>query len=287
MLNSMWEVRELMHEVFPMPEAQKIPLLSNCFLLSDEIRGVPTDPFSKDYFEAVNDIHRVISARDKYDPAQHEKTPFVIEEYVKRPPIYQGDGASLARYLITFGQMMALMEARPGMRILEYGPGDGQLALHLARLGCDVTVVDIEPDYLEVIRRQAEALGVHINTVEGTFHTNPGKFDRVIYFEAFHHCIDHAAILAMLRDVVVDGGAIIFGGEPVIDPNSYWGKAVPYAWGPRLDGLSLRAMMAHGWMELGFQQPYFEEVLRRNGWSMETHAAPEGGLIATIIARKV
>lgn len=285
-MKSIDEFKDILGETENMPEWDRVPLLCNCFLLSDEIRGVPSDPFSQDYLAAVNDIHRTISKRENYNPAEHEKTPFHIAEYVVQPPIYQGDSVTLSRYLITFGHMMALMEARPGMRVVEYGPGDGQFCLHLARMGCEVTVVDIEPAYLEVIQRQAANLGVHVNTVEGTFNTNPGKFDRVIYFEAFHHCLDHASVLAMLHDVVTDDGLIVFGAEPIIEPGTYWTNAVPYPWGPRLDGLSLRAMMVHGWMELGFQLPYFSDVLERNGWRMERHTVPVGGISDTFIAKK-
>ena len=280
------EFKDVLFSWAELPESERIPLLSNCFLLSPEIRGVPDDPFSPDYAGAVMDIYRTISKRDEYKPTEHEKCPFDMDEYERRPPIYQGDGQSLSRYLITFGQMMALMNARPGMRVIEYGPGDGQFSLMLARLGCDVTVVDIEPSYLELIRRQAERLRVNINTVEGTFMTKPGEFDCVVYFEAFHHCPEHQELLESLRSVCVDGGLIVFGGEPIIDPNHYWKNAVPYPWGPRLDGLSLRAMIVHGWMELGFQEPYFAEALARTGWSLEKHPAPAGGFTDTFIARK-
>lgn len=286
-LRSLAEFRDVLVETADMEEWARVDLLCNCFLLSDEIRGVPADPFSPDYLEAVHDIHRKISERETYDPAQHEKTPFHVEEYVARPPIYRGDSVTLSRFMITFGHMMAMLNIRPGMSVVEYGPGDGQFCLHLARMGCEVTVVDIEPGYLEVIRRQADNLGVHINTVEGTFNTNPGKFDRVVYFEAFHHCLDHASVLAMLRDVVNEDGLIVFGQEPIIEPGSYWINAVPYPWGPRLDGLSLRAMMVHGWMELGFQEPYLDEVLTRTGWKMERHTMPVGGMSDTYIARRV
>ncbi len=286
-IRSLAEFRDVLVETADMEEWARIDVLCNCFLLSDEIRGVPADPFSPYYLEAVHDIHRKISERETYDPALHEKVPFHVEEYVAQPPIYRGDSLNLSRFMITFGHMLAMLNVRSGMSVIEYGPGDGQFCLHLARMGCDVTVVDIEPGYLEVIRRQAANLGVRVNTIEGTFHTNPGKFDRAFYFEAFHHCLDHASVLTMLRDVVKEDGLIVFAGEPIIEPGSYWLNAVPYPWGPRLDGLSLRAMMVHGWMELGFQEAYFDELLTRTGWKMERHTMPVGGMNDTYIARRV
>lgn len=286
-VNSIAEFKDFLFQLSDIPEHERIPILSNCFLLSTEIRDVPADPFLPEYADAVMDIYHTIAGRGAYDPAQHEKCPFDIDEYQRRPPIFRGGGQALSRYLITFGQMMALMDAKEGMRVVEYGPGDGQFSLMLARLGCEVTVVDIEPEYLELIRRQAERLGVHINTVEGTFSTIPGEYDCAVYFEAFHHCPDHLEVLKTLREVVADDGMLVFGGEPIIDPNHYWKNAVPYPWGPRLDGLSLRAMIVHGWMELGFQEPYFEQALASRGWRLEKHQAPSGGFTDTFIAKKV
>jgi SAM-dependent methyltransferase len=286
-VNSLDEFEAVLGETADLTEWERVNVLANCFLRPEKVRSVPQDPFSLEYLEAVGDIHRQISNRSNYDPQEHEKTPFDMESYLKRPPLYQGDSLTLSRFFITFGHMLSLLDIKPGMSVVEYGPGDGQFCLHLARLGCEVTVVDIEPAYLELIRRQAERLGVHVNTVQGTFETNPGKFDRVIYFEAFHHCLNHGAVLEMLRDVVTEGGLIVFGQEPIIEIGNYWINAVPYPWGPRLDGVSLRAMMVHGWMELGFQEPYLSEVLSRTGWQMERHSMPVGGHNDTYVARKL
>lgn len=83
------------------------------------------------------------------------------------------------------------MDVRAGDSILEYGAGDGQLALSLARMGCRVSVVDIEERYLKIIERQAAAFGVDVQLVKGVFGDDVGetRFDRILFYEAFHPCV--------------------------------------------------------------------------------------------------
>lgn len=54
-----------------------------------------------------------------------------------------------------------------GSRVLEVGCGTGQTACHLARLGCDVTALDIQPAMLRKAEHQAAAEGVHVAFVQG------------------------------------------------------------------------------------------------------------------------
>ena len=81
-------------------------------------------------------------------------------------------------------------------------------------------------------------------------------------------------------------GFLVFGAEPVVDPDGLWGRAVPYPWGPRLDGLSLRAMQTHGWMELGFQKSYFEKLLARHGLVCDYASSSTNSLASSIVARR-
>ena len=49
---------------------------------------------------------------------------------------------------------------------------------------------------------------------------------------------------------------------------------VPYPWGLRLDGESIRSISEFGWMELGFSEDYFGELLMRHGFSLRYVASP-------------
>ncbi len=64
-----------------------------------------------------------------------------------------------------------------------------------------------------------------------------------------------------------DDGRIVFAGEPIVKES----PTVPFAWGCRLDGESLYVGKSFGWMELGFQESYFVELLIRKGWFINSH----------------
>ena len=84
-------------------------------------------------------------------------------------------------------------------------------------------------------------------------------FDAAVFFESFHHCADHLAMLRRLHDIVRPGGAVLFASEPV--------QHLDYPWGPRLDGLSVWSSRTYGWLELGFDCAYFDRALAHTGWS--------------------
>jgi len=71
-------------------------------------------------------------------------------------------------------------------------------------------------------------------------------------------------------------GLLVLAAEPVVPARC---DILPYEWGPRLDGETMRAIRMLGWMELGFTEGYLFELLRRNGLvfrrisSLETHWA--------------
>jgi SAM-dependent methyltransferase len=270
-------------------ETERIEILSNSFLVDPVIVEMPPDPFSDAYRRAVLDIHARISGRLCYDATTMEHTPLDVARFVARPAAYQYDSQWLGNYLESFGHIIKKLDVRPGMRVIEFGCGDAELSLHLARFGCDVTVVDIEPDYLEIVRRKAERMEVPIHTVRGDFTDGVDlePFDRIFFYQAFHHSLEHQQAIANYARMLRADGFLVFGAEPVIDPAGPWGRAVPYPWGPRLDGLSLRAMQTHGWMELGFQKPYFEALLARHGLNCEQETSPVNSLASSIVARRV
>jgi 2-polyprenyl-3-methyl-5-hydroxy-6-metoxy-1,4-benzoquinol methylase len=229
------------------------------------------DPFSLEYRNGVLRAHSIISGRDGYQPARDELIPIDPAARAKRPGIYGAGGSQfLGQFLEAMGQILRVADLAPGQRVLEYGPGDGQIALAFARIGFDVTVVDIDPKNLETIRLQAEMFDTSIRAVHGEFEADiEGKFDLVLFFETFHHAINHQDLLRRLHDIVSDNGRILFAAEPIVPEGTHWSDTVPFPWGMRLDALSLQAVKNYGWMELGFRESYFLDVLARTGWQAE------------------
>ena len=209
------------------------------------------DPFDPAYLVAIRRWLAEITGRRDYAPARDELAPYLEEpgdDTKVVPSIYSfGDATFIGDMLQSYGAALKALDVRPGQSVPEYGPGDGQICLNLARMGCRVTAVDIEARYLGMIRLQARALGVTVQTIHAEFGTaEPGLlYDRILFFEAFHHALGHQDLMGRLRDQLAADGAIVFVGEPILEPTNYYRNTLPYAWGPRLDGLSLRAMRAH------------------------------------------
>jgi SAM-dependent methyltransferase len=226
----------------------------------------PDDPFSAAYREWTWDLYRCISGRAGYDTT-HEASPFDLPAALVRPFPYQT--GSLALVGRARGHLLDCLAdavpAGPGRgprprRIVEFGPGWGNLTGDLVATGLDVTAVELDEKFCHLIAQRCDGPG-RLTVVQGDMlgFTADEPFDAAVFFESFHHCADHLALLGRLHDIVRPGGAVLFASEPV--------QQLDYPWGPRLDGLSVWSSRTHGWLELGFDSAYFDRALARTGWS--------------------
>ena len=72
---------------------------------------------------------------------------------------------------------------RPGLRVLDVACGTGNTAIPAAKLGCDVTGVDIAPNLIEQAKARASAAGIKAVFEVGDAEALPcadGSFDVVI-----------------------------------------------------------------------------------------------------------
>jgi SAM-dependent methyltransferase len=240
------------------------------------------DPYSAAYREQAMALWRVIRGDGAlpYDPARDE-----LAEPGPEPDPWTGvtpwsfrDPRFVAEFLYAWGHMLALLDldSTKGGSVLEYGPGSGQFILLCARLGFEAHAVDIEPGFLRVIERQAATMGLSVATEQAVFGAGFGdrRFDRIVFFEAFHHAFDFLDLLPRLRSRLAPGGKLLLAGEPVV---AHAVPSIPFPWGPRLDALSVFCMRRFGWMELGFQRDFLLEALRREGWQVAVHLFPGCG----------
>jgi SAM-dependent methyltransferase len=79
-----------------------------------------------------------------------------------------GDWPSLSKLVVSAGEATAAASgAGPGMKALDVGAGDGNVAIPLAKAGAEVTALDPTPELFESGRARAAEAGVDIEWVEG------------------------------------------------------------------------------------------------------------------------
>ncbi len=231
---------------------------------------MPADPYSEEYRRAVFELYEWLHGRP-YD-AKNESTPFDVESAADVPFPYMTKSAqTVGNHLIAVGHVIRTLDLAPESRVLEFGPGWGNTTLALARMGHDVTAIDIEPNFVELITTRAARVHTSVRALVGDFSMAAeleGPFDAVLFFECFHHCADHLRLLERLDRLVAPGGRVLFAAEPITED-------LPYPWGLRLDGESLWAIRKNGWLELGFKESYFVKTLNRFGWRSQRVVCPE------------
>ncbi|MEU0034813.1 MULTISPECIES: class I SAM-dependent methyltransferase [unclassified Streptomyces] len=97
----------------------------------------------------------------------------------------------------------------PGVRVLEIGPGTGQLTVPLARLGCDVTAVELGPALAAVARRNLRGFPrARVEVAEFERWPLPREpFDLVVCATAFHW-LDPAVRVARAGDALGPDGVL-------------------------------------------------------------------------------
>lgn len=277
------ELLTLMDEIGERPDAAAYRRLSDLVMADPAAQALASlDPFSAEYRKAAMALYFDLRGRGdrSYDAARDEASTEPLAKDLFRGPSPWGfqDPDLLSEFMHCWGHMIRRLELKPGggETVLEYGPGSGQLLLSLARLGVKVHAVDIDKTALAAIKAQAEAMGVEVKTQRAVFGEGFGKtrFDRIVFFEAFHHAAEFETLLDRLDERLKPGGIIVFCGEPVV---GHTVPAVPFPWGPRLDALSVFCTRRYGWMELGFTHDFFVELLRRHGWRAELHICEPSG----------
>lgn len=170
--------------------------------------------------------------------------------------------------LIMIGLVIRVMKLPPGARILEFGAGWGNTAVNLARMGYKVTVVDVEQRFLEIVKGRSAGFEDNIETVQGDFSIIdqlPSRYDAILFKECFHHCADHQRFVALFQSKLSENGQICFAGEPVY-------PEFPIPWGVQCDGESILAIRNFGWLEFGFNESYFVEMLEKNNFYVEKYS---------------
>jgi 2-polyprenyl-3-methyl-5-hydroxy-6-metoxy-1,4-benzoquinol methylase/glycosyltransferase involved in cell wall biosynthesis len=176
-----------------------------------------------DYKQAAVEYPRRISP----ERLHHLRTkPFY--NLANKPERYAGDGidADTVRHFCDFANVAQALALPPDRRLLDVGCGSGWLSEYFARLGYDVTGVDISPDLVEVARERVARVPYGadhetplrcrflVHDVEGA--PLEEQFDAVVCYDSLHHFEDERAVLKNLAAMTKYGGSlfILEGDRP-------------------------------------------------------------------------
>jgi ubiquinone/menaquinone biosynthesis C-methylase UbiE len=119
------------------------------------------------------------------------------------------------------GKVTKLLGDRPGpfARSLEIGSGTGYFSLNLMQDGVigQAMCTDISPGMLETLERNAQELGLAVETAACDASALPFEdesFDLVLGHAVLHHLPDLDRAFAEFRRLLTPGGTLFFAGEP-------------------------------------------------------------------------
>ena len=259
-------------------------LMSRWLPYGDPPRGADgeADPFSSAYRDWGMSQWRAASGRAHSAlDLEHDNNIVANEAQLLRLyPFVSGDTAFIAQYMMGVYYALGLLTDAPNRRMVEYGVGWGNTTVATLQAGFDVLAVDIDPKWLELLRLRAAKLGVaeRLSVFVGEFGALPPGIQApggVLFYECFHHALNHDETLGLLKQQLADGGLVLFAAEAIA-------KHYPNDWGVRLDGHSVWAIRRFGWMELAFSEDYFIRLTRRHHFELQRHQLNEGGAFGVV-----
>jgi 2-polyprenyl-3-methyl-5-hydroxy-6-metoxy-1,4-benzoquinol methylase len=175
----------------------------------------------------------------------------------------RGMDAETHREFCDFANIAVALELPPGARILDVACGSGWLSEYFARLGYDVTGIDISPDLIRISEDRVRGLpyGVDPETplrcrflVHDVERAPLGeKFDALVCYDAMHHFADEQAVARNLA-AMLEGGGLLFILEGTRPPQDSPGEAE-----------LIDVMRRFETLESPFDAAYLRQILDQNG----------------------
>ena len=239
------------------------------------------DPFGQAYCDQQLALYRELSGRS-FDQSVNEHTHVDLARHVASPnPYDHPDPSILANHVTRLSKAFRLAGLKRDGALLDMGAGWGLSSELGAYLGLQVTAVDINPLFVELIRARAGKSGLPIEAVASSFADfEPQQaYDAVFFYECLHHALKPWTLLEKLGTHLSAEGCIVLAGEPI---NEIWWRH----WGMRLDPLSLYCIRKYGWFETGWSMAFVRDMFIRAGFVPAVAEDSDGHVGPIVVARR-
>ncbi len=242
---------------------------------------VSLDPFGDEYCAQQLALYREVSGRE-FDQAQNELMALDVAAHARSAnPYDHPEPRVLAGQMEMLACAFAEIDYPPNAKVLDMGCGWGLSCEFIAYLGYDVTAVDINPDFVELVSRRARERGLKIEAKLSSFDAfqSDKVFDCVFFYECLHHSYRPWKMLRALSKNLSVEGCFLLAGEPIHE--EWWPD-----WGLRLDPLSLYCIRKYGWFETGWSERFLLQMFARIGFKAEVRPSTTHIPSLTVVARR-
>lgn len=239
------------------------------------------DPFSDAYLQQQLNLYHEISGRN-LDQSKNELTEFNLDDHVRSANSYASvSPARMVVHSVRLSKLTKYAALPDRARVLDLGCGWGLSSEFFAGLGCQVTAVDINEKFVELVRRRSLRLDLNIRAIQSSFDdlNLHEEFDLVVFYESLHHAVSPLQILQKVSNWLTPNGKIAFAGEPI---QSIWWKN----WGLRLDPLSLYCIRKYGWFESGWSKEFIFAALAKCGLQADYKDDQDGEIGPIVLASR-
>lgn len=241
-------------------------------LTIEEVTGRTPRVEGIDFKQGAREYAKVLSPELNY----HLRTkPFAN---LHKPPKFSGDGMDpeTARHFYDFANMAVALALRADAKILDVGCGPGWLTEYFARLGYDMTGIDISDGLIQVARERLEGLPyqvdhetpLHCRFITHDIEAEPleEKFDAIICYDALHHFADEKNVFRHLA-AMLEVGSVLF----IIEGHK------PPSGSPT--EIELRGFMEkYGILESPFSSDYLRALIDHYGFAIVSDYVSVNGL---------
>jgi len=186
----------------------------------------------------------------------------------KKIPKLRGNGMDVEthRHFCDFANMAVALDLPAGARILDVACGSGWLSEYFARLGYDVTGIDLNPELIRLSQDRLSHVPYpvdHDTPLRSRFLTHDVEiapldetFDAIICYDAMHHFLDERAVARHFAAMLSVGGLlfILEGRRPL--PASKGEEEL------------IDAMYEHRVLESPFDPTYLRQLLDEAGFAV-------------------